>query len=215
MGLFSKCCAKTNLPVLYGSGYTLKTARRLAEIVVLTRRDKPYEAVYDGYGLGLTDEWDQVKFVLKDAYAGETYEQLPPSRDEPNQGYFFSDEFILVLKDVPRLPSHEVYEDLLREADDIYEEVLTACLVQVGLTGHVKSYETVRALETAREVLEDPSMELLRERYAQARGKSPVLEAMFPQNPAACKPLVEAFFPLLSSKLTERYRAMLAPHLKG
>ncbi len=215
MGLFSKCCAKTHLPVLYGSPHTMRTAARLAEIVVLTRHEEPYPAVYDGYGLGLVDEWDEVKFVLKDAYAGERYDDLPPSEDEPNQGYFFSEEFILALKDVPSLPSHEVYEDLLRAADDIYEEVLKACLQEVGLVGEAKDYEITRVLETAREVLEDPGMEILRERYAQARTKTPVLQAMFPQDPAACKALVDAFFPRMSQRQSERYAALLQPYRTG
>ena len=47
MGFFSKCCAKSHLPVInpHRSGYP-----SLTEVVVLLPRGKKMEGVYDGYG---------------------------------------------------------------------------------------------------------------------------------------------------------------------
>lgn len=211
MGVFSKCCAKTHLPVIYGYGQTTKTAPRLCRVVVLTPHEPPFEAVYDGYGLGLVDEWDEVKFVLKDAYAGEAYGQLPASEDEPNQGFFFREEFLTQLSRVPSLPSFDAYFELLRQVDDIDEEVVSQCLHEAGLTGQAPSHEMVHVLECAQDVLANPELGLVSERYAQARAKRPVLEAMFPADPQACKTLVQTFFPQLSQRLEQRFRDLLAP----
>lgn len=104
MGFFSKCCAKTNLPVVvYAKG-----CPEFNEVVALTPDGRVVEGSYDGYGR-IGDEnlredyhgkwiWDKVKFVLKPHYNGETYNELPRSNDEMAQGYFMADAFLQYCK---------------------------------------------------------------------------------------------------------------------
>lgn len=104
MGYFSKCCAKTNLPVVVqGRGFP-----EFNEIVALTPDGRVVEGPYDGYGCigeeNLREDysgkwiWDKVKFVLKPHYNGETYNELPRSNDEMAQGYFMADAFLQYCK---------------------------------------------------------------------------------------------------------------------
>jgi len=114
MGFFSKTCAKTNLPVVADC----KGLPRLNEIVVLYPNGKKIEGSYDGYGRvngidllpdGYVEKkWDDLKFVLKDKYAGEEYKDLGKSGDELAQGYFMSDRF---LNHCMRVGSFDSYAD--------------------------------------------------------------------------------------------------------
>lgn len=100
MGFFSKCCAKTNLPIVSEArGYP-----ELSEVVVLFPNGAKMAGIYDGYGRvdgqslcpdGYDDNlWDQLKFVLKSHYNDESYWDLGSSGDEMAQGYFMADEFL-------------------------------------------------------------------------------------------------------------------------
>lgn len=100
MGFTSKCCAKTNLPVL--NHY--KGHPEFSEVVALTPDGRVIKGSYDGYcrvageDLRETPEgkwiWDDVKFVLAPHYNGETYNELPKSHDELAQGHFMDDAFL-------------------------------------------------------------------------------------------------------------------------
>ena len=99
MGFFSKCCAKSHLPVV--TKYRDGVPPALTEVVALTPDGQVVEGVYDGYGrvgdaefCGENYRWDKVKFVLKMHYAGEKYEELPKSGDELAQGYFMDQRFL-------------------------------------------------------------------------------------------------------------------------
>jgi hypothetical protein len=100
MGFFSKTCAKTHMPIVN----IHKGFPRFHTIVALTPDGKVMEGIYDGYGrvndvdiledMNM-DDWDKVKFVLRDSYKGEKYHELGKSRDELGQGWFMSDKFLL------------------------------------------------------------------------------------------------------------------------
>lgn len=100
MGFTSKCCAKTNLPVLN----QYKGHPEFSEVVALTPDGRIIKGSYDGYcrvaGEDLREMpdgkwiWDKVKFVLAPHYNGETYNELPKSHDELAQGHFMADEFL-------------------------------------------------------------------------------------------------------------------------
>lgn len=100
MGYFSKCCAKTHLPILT----EYKDVPQLSKVVALLPDGTKAQGLYDGYGrVGGEDVverdgkwvWPKVKMVLANYYNGETYDELPKSGDELAQGYFMSNEFIL------------------------------------------------------------------------------------------------------------------------
>jgi hypothetical protein len=94
MGFFSKCCAKTHLPIVAPA----RGIPRLNLVVALLPDGRKVEGSYDGYGrvegVELHDDWDRVKLVLQEHYQGETYDQLGKSGDELGQGYFMSREFL-------------------------------------------------------------------------------------------------------------------------
>ena len=100
MGYFSKCCAKTNLPVVVNS----LGIPHLNFVVALMPDGRKFEGSYDGYGrvggqnvLEYDDGnfvWPKVKFVLRDYYNGETYKELGKSNDEKAQGYFMDKAFL-------------------------------------------------------------------------------------------------------------------------
>lgn len=124
MGFFSKTCAKTNLPVVADC----KGLPRLNEIVVLLPNGKKLEGSYDGYGrVGgislmpngyIEKEWDAIKFVLKDKYAGESYKELGESGDELAQGYFMSDRFLLYCMKVGSFASYADYKKAMYKYGD-------------------------------------------------------------------------------------------------
>lgn len=94
MGYFSKCCAKSFLPVVVPAlGFP-----ELNEVVALLPDGRVFEGAYDGYGCvggaNLQQEFDEVKLVLKSRYAGESFEDLGVSIREPGQGYFLNYEFL-------------------------------------------------------------------------------------------------------------------------
>lgn len=97
MGYFSKCCAKTYLPVIVPS----RDIPRLNNVVALLPDGTRVQGSYDGYGridgVDIYRDWDhwlKVKFVLAEYYTGEAYEELGPSGDEMAQGHFMSDRFL-------------------------------------------------------------------------------------------------------------------------
>ena len=95
MGYFSKVCAKSNLPVVHSNrGYNA-----LNTVVALLPNGTKITGSYDGYGrvngIELHEQWDKVKFVLLQHYAGESYDDLGKSGDEMAQGHFMSDDFLL------------------------------------------------------------------------------------------------------------------------
>ena len=100
MGFFSKTCAKTHMPVVAECiGYP-----KLHTVVVLYPDGRKVEGIYDGYGRvgGIDlcpdgydhDLWLKLKFVLADAYEGETYKDLGKSHDELGQGFFMDKKFL-------------------------------------------------------------------------------------------------------------------------
>lgn len=99
MGFFSKTCAKTHLPVLS----SMREEPRLSIVAALLPNGTVVIGDYDGYGRvngqdvrELDGEWiwEKVKFILRQHYDGEKYEDVGPSHDERAQGWFMADEFI-------------------------------------------------------------------------------------------------------------------------
>jgi hypothetical protein len=94
MGYFSKCCAKTHLPVVVES----VGISRLNEVVALLPGGRKAQGSYDGYGrvggVDLQKDWDRVKLILAEHYNGEAYDELGQSGDEMGQGYFMSRDFL-------------------------------------------------------------------------------------------------------------------------
>ena len=120
MGFFSKCCAKSHLPVV--NKYRDGAPPALTEVVALTPNGKVVEGIYDGYGrvgdaeyCGDDYQWDKVKFVLKMHYNGESYKDLPKSYDELAQGYFMADEFLKHCMSVKSFKSRKEYEKSFKE----------------------------------------------------------------------------------------------------
>lgn len=118
MGFFSKCCAKTNLPVVNQyKGYP--DFPELCEVVALTPDGRIIKGSYDGYGNVDGEDvretpdgrwiWEAVKFVLKDQYNGETYNELPKSHDELGQGHFMDDEFLRFCKEKGSFKNRAAY----------------------------------------------------------------------------------------------------------
>jgi hypothetical protein len=133
MGVFSKCCAKTHLPVLSGSAWG-RDVPRLTRIVVLLRGEKPFTAEYDGYGLHLDDDFDDAKFVLEDVYKGERWEDLPESGYEPNQGFFHDKQLMLAIAALPNgFATWDDYVDVLREYEDGSEKALATAFSKLDI----------------------------------------------------------------------------------
>ncbi len=110
MGFFSKTCAKTNLPVI--TVHREGGFKELASVIVLYPDGRKLEGDYDGYGRIIVDgkevpifdidtegfvgkHWDDVKFVIRKYYEGETYDQLGKSGRELGQGFFMSNNFLI------------------------------------------------------------------------------------------------------------------------
>lgn len=94
MGFFSKVCSKTYLPVTNPhKGYP-----DLYQVVALLPNGTKIEGEYDGHGrvsgVDLHRQWKKIKFVLKFAYEGEQYDELPSSHDEMAQGFFMDNKFL-------------------------------------------------------------------------------------------------------------------------
>jgi len=99
MGFFSKTCAKTHLPVLASE----RGVPQLSIVAALLPDGSVVIGDYDGYGRVNGQDvreidgkwvWEEVKFILRDDYNGEKYDDVGPSHDERAQGWFMSDEFI-------------------------------------------------------------------------------------------------------------------------
>jgi len=117
MGFFSKCCSKTNLPVLAAPSWS-QDAPRLTHVVIVEQGRPPVKTVYDGYGLNLDDSFDDAKFVLEDAYNGERWDDLPESGYEPNQGFFHDKAFIQAIAAMPA--GFATYDDYIAVLDAYY-----------------------------------------------------------------------------------------------
>ena len=111
MGFFSKVCSKTYLPVTNPhKGYP-----DLYQVVALLPNGTKIEGEYDGYGrVGGVDlnntRWNRVKFVLKFAYDGEEYKDLPRSHNELAQGFFMDDQFLDYCMEKKKFDSYKEYE---------------------------------------------------------------------------------------------------------
>ena len=93
MGFFSKCCAKSQLPVVA----SWRARPELSQVVVLEPRGRVLTGQYDGYGRVSGEpirNFERAKFVLAKHYQGETYGELPRSHPELAQGYFMDDAFL-------------------------------------------------------------------------------------------------------------------------
>jgi hypothetical protein len=93
MGFFSKCCAKSNLPVVA----SYRDYPPLDQVVVLLPDGSKLTGQYDGYGRVDDKEigdLERAKFVLASKYSGERYADLPESMWELGQGYFMADAFL-------------------------------------------------------------------------------------------------------------------------
>lgn len=98
MGFFSKCCAKTHLPIVAPE----RGIPKLNRVVALLPDGQKHLGAYDGYGrvetdegrVELHDDWGKVKFILADYYNNEGYKDVGKSGDELAQGYFMSQEFL-------------------------------------------------------------------------------------------------------------------------
>jgi hypothetical protein len=121
MGFTSKCCAKTNLPIVHeGRGYDL-----LNEVVALLPNGTKVAGSYDGYGrvggLSLIENeagefiWDSVKMVLRQHYAEEDYKDLPKSGNEKAQGHFMADEFLDYCLEHGPFKNYKAYETAFRK----------------------------------------------------------------------------------------------------
>jgi hypothetical protein len=215
MGLFSKCCAKTHLPVLYANGSARKLAPRLTEVVVLLKNGEVFTTEYDGYGLGLVDsgQWDATKFVLKSAYAGEKYADLPDSPDEPQQGYFFGSEEIAILAKIPAFASHQAYCDFLSELDEASTAIHTALLREHGAPEGVTWYKAVTCLEAALDCKDMPSNTLAAERYQNRWNDDPLLASFLPSVPLEAIPIAEAYFKEVDIRQAKSFAELAAPHM--
>lgn len=131
MGVFSVCCAKTHLPVLIERVWG-EIAPHLCEVVVLQKYEETFTGAYDGYGFGLANV-DNAKFVLRSAYAGETWEDVPDSGYEPNQGLFHNKSFIRVLAEHPGFKSHNDYLAALSDFEVDEVRRVAAVLADMGL----------------------------------------------------------------------------------
>jgi hypothetical protein len=211
MGLFSKCCAKTHLPVMYSHPGIKKIAPHLTQIMVLCRGEEPYPAEYDGYGLGLmnTGQYDSAKFVLLSAYAGETYDQLPHSEDEPQQGYFITDLELEALARIPAFASHDAYCDFMSDTDALSEQAHKELLKALGAPESVPWYKVTSCFEAVTEYLEMPSYETLAERYAKRRAELPELMAFMPEKPAEAAEMVKKFNEDLTARLRKAYAELV------
>ncbi len=101
MGFFSWRCAKTKLPILTDLVDWPKEVRHLSEAVALFANGDRIRGSYDGYGrVGSFDnlaDHSGFKIVVARHYAGESYDQLPASESDLNQGYFWNDRDLVDL----------------------------------------------------------------------------------------------------------------------
>ena len=133
MGYFSKCCAKTHLPVLCADSFWGNFAPRLCKVVMLAANGDRITREYDGFGCGDVLDFDACKMVLADAYNNETFAQLGESEYEPGQGVFHSRGLIATLKDVPSLPSYDAYCKLLKRYEAEETTIRNALLCERGI----------------------------------------------------------------------------------
>jgi hypothetical protein len=113
VGTFSKCCAKSHLPVLMDDVWG-KQAPRLTHVVALMPDGSRRVGEYDGYGMDL-DDYGSAKFVLQAFYAGENFDELPESGDEPEQGYFHAPEFVAALETLSGFTTYQDYRSAVIE----------------------------------------------------------------------------------------------------
>lgn len=114
MGFFSKCCAKSKLPIVAKS----REFPPLDQVVVLLPDGSKLAGTYDGYGRVNGEEisdLERSKFVLASKYAGEQYKDLPKSMWELGQGYFMADEFLEHCMKVGSFKSNAAYTKAFKE----------------------------------------------------------------------------------------------------
>jgi hypothetical protein len=119
MGFFSKLCSVSNLPVMAD---TTGLGDDASEVVVVFKNGSTLRGVYDGYGRvggeDLLDDWDNIKFVLRKYYAGQTYAELGKSHDDPGQGFFYDDETIVAWHEQGGFASFEEFVTAWREVSN-------------------------------------------------------------------------------------------------
>lgn len=127
MGYFSKCCAKSHLPVLVATWQ--KDIPRLATVVILAQDPEcgTTPGTYEGYGF---ENYETAKFVLADAYQGESWASLPESAGCPRQGFFYSKGFLQGLAQVPKLSGPDQLWDLVTQYEASEE---TRCRDVLGI----------------------------------------------------------------------------------
>lgn len=214
MGFFSKCCAKTFRPVVFADPWALRVAPHLARVVALTPRKKIF-AEYDGYGMGLSDEWDQVKFVLQDCYAGETFEQLPSSMDDPLQGFFISPELMEVLALIPSFPSGKDYVELTKFESHQADATSNQLLRGLGLLDDTtEGYRVRQALQYVSEMTGDPENDEYEVRkYTAHRANRPELVKLLPENPLDLKAKTDEYFVAYSKQMRALLLDKAAPFI--
>jgi hypothetical protein len=114
MGFFSKCCAKSKLPVVA----SWRKFPPLDQVVVLLPDGSKLAGQYDGYGMVDDEEISDLeasKFVLASKYAGERYEDLPESMWELGQGYFMADEFLNHCMEVGSFKNEAAYKKAFKK----------------------------------------------------------------------------------------------------
>lgn len=99
MGFFSWECAKTKRPVMAEDAVRRSPWDFASDVVVLFENGDRISGTYDGYGgiVGyeriLADRPESSwRMVIREYYNNERFEDLPPNRHEPNQGYFWDDK---------------------------------------------------------------------------------------------------------------------------
>jgi hypothetical protein len=102
MGFSSYTCAKSNLPVMASTSWGDQPA--WCEVVLLHKDGRKQTGSYDGYGRidgqEVNNLWDlicsgEAKMILKMFYCGEAFEELGLSHNDPGQGHFHDEEFLI------------------------------------------------------------------------------------------------------------------------
>lgn len=103
MGFFSNKCSKSGVSIPAGNTGLPDEA---STVVVLRPNGNKYEGLYDGYGrilgeygqelLDVSDDMisNTLKWVRKDYYRGETYQELSLAENCDHQGYFYDEHEI-------------------------------------------------------------------------------------------------------------------------
>lgn len=95
MGFFSNKCSKSKISI--PAGFT-GLPEEASTVVVVMPNGNTYEGIYDGYGrvenLDVADLMleNKLKWVRKDHYKGESYNELDVADNCEFQGYFYDQQ---------------------------------------------------------------------------------------------------------------------------